>query len=369
MDPIYVIGTLLSLFAIALIASVLYSATARKRADGLSERISGQLQAMVEQQTKSSSAIADKFPELERQLTGVLNVGLTQGRKEVVEQNEKSTEVLTQMRERLVAITKFAESVQALDTNVTGLQRLFEPNQRGLFGEHQLQDIVKTALPQELYAFQHSVQTEAGSLVRFDCFLRLPEPPGPIGIDAKFNSEIFQALLDAETDSERADMQKKFELAIKKQINSIASKYIIPNVTSEFALMFIPSEAIFAEIHSPLHSITEVSHERRVYIVSPSTFMASLNTIRAIVNTMNVQREATEILKGLTAIAKDSTLLQNRALDLQKRFKGLSGALGNVVTSSGKIHSKIQKMQSADIEKIEDSSVVKEALGNGSEDT
>ena len=368
MDPIYIIGILISVLLIALIGSVLYLASSRKRSDGLNERISGQLQMMLDSHSNSTETLSNKFPELERQITEALNVGLDKGRKEIAQQNEKSQEVLTQMRERLVAITKFAESVQSLNSSVTGLQQIFDnPKQRGLFGEGQLKDIVETALPRELYEFQHSVRTEEGRVV-FDCFLKLPEPPGPIGIDSKFPSEMYQRVLDAQSDDEIENAQKQFTAAILKLINDIADKYIIPNVTSEFALMFVPSEAIFAEIYSASWlSVGEMSRKRHVYIVSPATLMASLNTIRAVVNTMNIQKEAAEVLKGLALVAEDSARLKDRSEKIQRQINTAAKSIELVVTSSGKIHDRIEKMQSGNVSLTKDNEGADSAISNGSD--
>ena len=246
---------------------------------------------------------------------------------------------------------------------------LTTPKQRGLFGEGQLKDIVETALPRELYEFQHGVRTDDGMVI-FDCFLKLPEPPGPIGIDAKFPSEMYQRVVDASDADELANAQKQFSTAIVNLIHGIADKYIIPNVTSEFALMFVPSEAIFAEIYSASWlSVGEISRKRRVYIVSPATLMASLNTIRAVVNTMNIQKEAAEVLKGLTLVAEDSARLKKRTEKVRRQMNTATKSIDEVIVSSGKIHDRIEKMQSGNVSLVQENTTTDPEISNGSEST
>lgn len=303
-------------------------------------------------------------------LRQALDLGLSKGREEAAARNKENTELIANVRERLVAISEFKDSVKKsvsdLNESVSGVKRIFDnPNKRGLFGESQLKDIVTTALPVELYAFQHREDRRDGSYVTFDCFLKLPDPPGPIGIDAKFPSELYRNITDASTPNDQSDARKQFEKEIKRLIGDIADKYIIPDVTSEFALMFVPSEAIFAEIYSSSPSVTDISHKRRVYIVSPSTLMAALNTIRSVVNTMNVQRAAEEVLKGLAEIAKDAERLQQRTEDFQKRLTSVLNKTDEVVTSSRKINERVQKMRSGNTEKLVSPDPTAEALGNG----
>ena len=305
-------------------------------------------------------------------LRQALDSGLTKGREEAAARSKENTELIANVRERLVAISEFKDSVKKsvsdLNESVTGVKRIFDnPNKRGLFGESQLKDIVMTALPVELYKFQHRVDKVDGGYVTFDCFLKLPDPPGPIGIDAKFPSELYRNIADATNPDAQNDARKQFEREIKRLIADIADKYIIPDLTSEFALMFVPSEAIFAEIYTASPSVTEISHGRRVYIVSPSTLMAALNTIRSVVNTMNVQRAAEQVLKGLAEVAKDAERLQKRTEDFQKRLSSVLNKTDEVVTSSRKINERVQKMQGGNTESIVFGDTKTGILSNGEE--
>lgn len=295
-----------------------------------------------------------------------LDSGFATGRSEAAEQRKESQKVIQDVHEKLGAISKFKETVSSLNENVSGVRRVFEnPKQRGLFGESQLKDIVTVALPDEMYEFEHSVKIEEDRSVKFDCFLKLPDPPGPLGIDSKFPAELYRHIVEASTDDEIKKARKNFGDNIKKLIGDIASKYIIPNVTSEFALMFVPSEAIFAEIYSELQDVVKVSQDSRVYIVSPATLMASLNTIRSVVNTMKVQRAAEQVLVGLTSIADQAAKLNERAERFENSLTTASKRAHDIVVTSGKINKEVTKMKEGNTELISNPPSVEDALANG----
>lgn len=351
MDPLYIVLILGGLLAAGL---VVYTMTTRN-----------QLVRTLHEMDQRQKSEAETLRQ-------ALDSGLSKGREEAAARSKENTELIANVRERLVAISEFKDSVKQsvsdLNESVTGVKRIFDnPNKRGLFGESQLKDIVTTALPNELYKFQHRYDKLDGGYVTFDCFLKLPDPPGPIGIDAKFPSELYRNIAEATTPDAQNEARKQFEREIKRLLGDIADKYIIPEVTSEFALMFVPSEAIFAEIYSSSPSVTEVSHKRRVYIVSPSTLMAALNTIRSVVNTMNVQRAAEQVLKGLAEVAKDAERLQKRTEDFQKRLSSVLNKTDEVVTSSRKINERVQKMQGGNTESLTSGEESTTLLSNGQE--
>ena len=145
---------------------------------------------------------------------------------------------------------------------------------RGAFGEVQLEDQVRSALPPSAFRFQ----AKLGNGRLADCLLTLPNPPGAIAIDAKFPLESYYALRAATDEDARATARKAFGNDVLKHVKDIAERYIIPGETADSALMFLPSEAVYAELHAELPDVVQKSHKVRVYIVSPTTLMATLNT-------------------------------------------------------------------------------------------
>lgn len=353
MDPIYIllfIGVLLLILAVVSVVML-------SKKNDTNQQLAGQLEAMQNQQSHSAEALKQTIED-----------SLTKSRNETAAQNKERDEVITNVRERLAVIDQFKKTVEKLDDNVVGMSRIFEnTNQRGLFGESQLRDIVETALPKKLYDFQYSVTNEhIQKNVRFDCYLRIPNPPGPIGVDSKFPLADYRRVIDATTDEERKVAEKDFKEVIKKYITDIGAKYIIPDVTSDFALMFIPSEAIFAEINKSMEWLIEESRRNHVHLVSPATMMMALNTMRSVVNTMEVQRSARKVIASLQDVAQDAGRLKDRTALLNKKLVESVEAARNIDISSGKIHTKVEKLKGENLELI-DQAPEEQQVANGDE--
>jgi DNA recombination protein RmuC len=191
----------------------------------------------------------------------------------------KTTQSLTQLQERLATIDKAQTNIEKLSGDVLSLQDILSNKQtRGAFGEIQLNDIVSKALPSDAYEFQHTLSNGK----RADCLIHLPNPPGPIVIDAKFPLEAYEALVAAETKEQQVVALRLLKSSVQTHIKAISSKYLIEGETADGALMFLPSEAVYAELHARLPEVVREGFAARVWIVSPTTCMATLNTMRAI---------------------------------------------------------------------------------------
>jgi DNA recombination protein RmuC len=200
---------------------------------------------------------------------------------------EKTTSVFTDVLKRLALIDKAQEKIAELSGNVVSLQEvLSDKRSRGAFGEVQLAALISNMMPENSYALQYTFD----SGVRADCALFLPEPTGTLCIDSKFPLESYQRMTDlALGDADRKTAEQQFRQDIKKHIKDIASKYIIPGKTSDGAMMFIPAEAIFAEIHGHYPDLVEEAQRARVWLASPTTMMAVLTTARAVTPRPRVQ--------------------------------------------------------------------------------
>ncbi|MDH5189268.1 MAG: DNA recombination protein RmuC, partial [Rhodospirillaceae bacterium] len=181
---------------------------------------------------------------------------------------EKTGDAMKQVHERLAVIDVAQKNLTDLSTQVVGLQDILSNKQaRGAFGEVQLENLVQDALPPGVYGFQETLSNGR----RADCVLHLPNPPGSIVIDSKFPLESYRALVAATDDDSVKIAGRSFSSDVKKHIVDIAEKYIIPGETAESALMFLPSEAVYGELHANFQNLVDESQRRRVYIVSPST--------------------------------------------------------------------------------------------------
>ena len=186
---------------------------------------------------------------------------------------------LGELQQRLVTIDKAQDTIQKLSGDVLSLQDILANKQtRGAFGEIQLQEIVSKALPSDAYTWQATLPNGK----RADCLIHLPNPPGPIVIDSKFPLEAYEALRNATTELDTKDAIKFMRTSVKAHIKAISEKYILEGTTADGAIMFLPSEAVYAELHSNFPELIREGFEARVWIVSPTTCMATLNTMRAI---------------------------------------------------------------------------------------
>lgn len=292
--------------------------------------------------TEESNRVEDSLKKL--------NIQFTNSLQHQQQEQKNQSEALAKVYQSIGALDKLMSTdVAQLSTGVEKIQEIFHNvNKRGHYGEQQLQDIMESVLPADLFEMQHQLSNNT----RVDCLVKFPDPPGPVGVDSKFPAKSYEDYLSAETDEEQKQASKTFKGQVSQQIKEIADKYIVPNETSEFALMFVPSESIFTEIHvnPEFSSLVDEARTKRVFVVSPNTLMAALNTVRSIVATMKVQREAKKVLEGLTAISADAKRLFDRASKFQKQEITAMKSLGEVLTSAKKVHEGIDKLQAGNVE-------------------
>jgi len=260
---------------------------------------------------------------------------------------EKTSTTFKDVLTRLVMIDEAQKKIAELSTHVVSLQDiLIDKRARGAFGEIQLQNLLANMLPAQHYSLQHTL----GNNKRADCVLFLPKPTGNIVIDAKFPLENFQRLMSlAATSAEKKSYQAQFKQDIQKHIKDIAEKYIIPNETAEGALMFIPAEAIFAEIHSNYPEIIELSQRSNVWLVSPSTLMAVLTTAKAVLKDDATRQQVHIIQRHLVALAQDFQRFDKRMDSLAKHIAQANDDVADVKTSAKKISNQFKKIEAADI--------------------
>ncbi|MGV6848652.1 MAG: DNA recombination protein RmuC [Marinibacterium sp.] len=228
-----------------------------------------------------------------------------------------TTASLTQLQERLAVIDKAQDNITRLSGDVLSLQDILSNKQtRGAFGEIQLTDIVGKALPRDSYSLQATLSNGR----RADCLIHLPYPPGPIVIDSKFPLEAYEALHAAETDADQARARTALRQAVRTHIRAIADKYILDGETGDGALMFLPSEAVYAELHGNFADVVREGFEARVWIVSPTTCMATLNTLRAVLKDVRMREQAGAIRRELGLLNKDLDRLGDRVANLDRHF-------------------------------------------------
>ncbi|MEM7614530.1 MAG: DNA recombination protein RmuC, partial [Pseudomonadota bacterium] len=274
------------------------------------QRLHGGLQHVSEAQAKAQLSMVQtmerRLEEVQRQMTDSLHGT-----------SVRTTRSLTELQERLATIDKAQTKIEKLSGDVLGLQDILSNKQtRGAFGEIQLQDIVTKAMPANSFAFQATLSNGK----RADCLIDLPNPPGPIVIDSKFPLEAYEALVNAATERELTEAARALRVAVRTHIKHIAERYIIEGETAEGALMFLPSEAVYAELHANFPEIIREGFAARVWTVSPTTCMATLNTLRAILKDAQMREQAGNIRRELALLAKDMERLGDRVGNLDRHF-------------------------------------------------
>ncbi|MGE5476088.1 MAG: DNA recombination protein RmuC [Bacteroidales bacterium] len=312
--------------------------------------LTGRLAQLAETQAAASAQMGERLQAQERALARAVEERLAALGKRLDDGLQQSSHrqatTLHELRERLAVIDAAQKNITELSAQVVSLQDILSNKQaRGAFGEIQLNDIVKSMLPPSAYAFQAPL----GDGRRVDCLLTLPNPPGPIAIDAKFPLESFHALRAARDDAERTAAGRAFATAMLKHVRDIAEKYIVPGQTAESALMFLPSEAIYAELHANFPDVVEKSFRAKVWIVSPTTLMATLNTVRAVLKDARMREQAGLIQKEVRTLLDDIGRLDDRVAALDKHFGQAAEDIRQIRISTDKVVKRADRIETVQL--------------------
>lgn len=278
-------------------------------------------------------------------LSGQVNQRLDEGFR-------KTNETFASVMARLATIDEAQKKIDGLTTNVVSLQELLgDKRARGAFGEVQLENLVRNMLPPEAFAFQRTLPNGT----RVDCLLTLPAPTGNVAVDAKFPLENYHRMFDpglAELD--RRGAQQAFRTDVRRHVDAIAAKYILPGATADGAVMFLPAEAVFAELHAHHPEIVAYAQHKRVWIVSPTTLMAVLNTARAVMKDVETRKQIHVIQDALGKLAKDFQRFDERMAALARHIEQASRDVQDVHTSSRKISAHFRRIESVQLDEMDE---------------
>ncbi len=339
------------------VAALAYGRRHDRGAARIDEMI-GRLSQLTEAQASAQALLGERLQAQERAVSKALDERLAQVTTRVGESLEKTQNqqrvALDDLKTRLATIDSAQKNISELSQQVVGLQDILGNKQaRGAFGEVQLRDLVDMVLPPAARQYQAPI----GDNKRVDCLLLLPNPPGPIAIDAKFPLESYTAMQDAPDEHTRKAARRQLKADVLRHVDDIASKYIVPGETAEAALMFLPSEAIYVELHSNFADVIQASYRARVFIVSPTTLWATLNTIRAVLKDVRMREAAGLIQQEVEKLMVDVRRLDDRSEKLQRHFSQASEDVRQIRISTEKITRKgdgIQELQVADEPEKED---------------
>ena len=316
-----------------------------QRVQGLSdgqERLAGGLHHVSENQTISQTAML----QLMEQRLAQVQAGMTEALQGTSMRTARS---LGDLHQRLEVIDKAQANIEKLSGNVLNLQDILSNKQtRGAFGEIQLHDIVGKALPADAFTMQATLSNGK----RADCLIHLPNPPGPIVVDAKFPLEAYEALRRAETPRQVQEAGQFMRTSVRLHIKAISEKYIIEGETADGALMFLPSEAVYAELHANFPEVVRDGFAAKVWIVSPTTCMAVLNTMRAVLKDARMREQAGAIRRELGELYKDVERLGERVGNLDRHFGQAAKDIEEIKVSSDKAGKRARRLDNFDFEEL-----------------
>jgi DNA recombination protein RmuC len=290
---------------------------------GLGGLVRGMAELLGSRQTDLARLVADRLDAVGTRIGGGLEAsGKTAG------------EQLARLNERLAVIDAAQARVAALTQEVVGLKDILGNKQaRGAFGQGRLEAIIRDGLPGTSFAFQYTLSNNT----RPDCVIFLPGDPRVMVIDAKFPLEAFTALQQASTEESRKQAVARVKGDVSKHIRDMAERYFISGETQDIAILFVPSESLYADLHEFFDDIIQRAHKSRIIIVSPSLLMMAVQVLQAIVRDARVREEAHVIQAEVRYLLEEVTRLRLRAEKLDAHFKNAQEDIDQIMTSADKV--------------------------------
>jgi DNA recombination protein RmuC len=250
------------------------------------------------------------------------------------------------LQTRLAVIDEAQKNLTDLSGQVVGLQQILSDKQtRGAYGQGQMESIVRDALPPALYEFQATLSNNS----RPDCLIRLPGVRTAIVIDSKFPLEAFEELNRAATDAEKKSAEARVRADVSKHVKDIADKYLIPGETQAPAIMFVPSESLYAELHDGFSDVIQKAQRAQVIVVSPNVLLLAINTVQTVMKDARMREQANLIQKEVGLLLKDVRLLSERVGKLQTHFGQAEGDIKNILISTGKVATRAERIERVEV--------------------
>ncbi len=312
------------------------------------EELSKSLIQSGEQMAKRMDVLTNATDKRLQEISGQVEKRLSEG-------FEKTTKTFSDILQRLALIDDAQKKITELSTNVVSLQEVLnDKRSRGAFGEVQLSGLIRNVLPEQSFKLQHTLSN--GKIA--DCVLFLPEPTGNVVVDAKFPLENYRKMMDFEqAESDRKAALRQFKTDIKKHINDISSKYLIDNETADGAIMFIPAEAVFAEIHGHQSDLVDYANKKRVWLASPTTLMAILTTARSVLKDEATRKQVHIIQTHLSDLAQDFSRFKGRFANLAKHIDQAAVDVKQIHTSADKISNRFEKIEQVELQDADNQAI------------
>jgi DNA recombination protein RmuC len=309
-------------------------AAAAQLADQRVVELGARVQAMGELLAKAQTQLQSSVHERLDAVTAHLGTSMQTATKH-------TTDNLQKLNERLAVIDSAQKNITDLASQVTSLQSVLSNKQtRGIFGQGRMEAIIQDKLPKGAYQFQHTLKNGK----RPDCVVMLPDGR-PLVIDAKFPLEAVTAFREGKTEEEKKLACQRVRQDVMKHINDIAERYLCPGETQDVALMFVPSESVYAELHDSFDDIVQKAYRAQVMMVSPTLLMLAIQVVQQIQKDAQM-REATDLIRTEVGhMMKDVRLLGDRVRKLQTHFGQANEDLGNIMISANRIEKRASKIE------------------------
>ena len=295
----------------------------------------GDIAGQFKQTVAAQTALSERMDALNTRLSQSMSDSAT-----------KTAATISGIGERLSAIDEAQKNITQLSGQVVGLQQILSNKQaRGAFGQAQMEEIVRDGLPSNLYEFQGKLSNNN----RPDCKIILPGAKACIVIDSKFPLEGFTLLRNATTDDEKKLAFARVRTDVSKHVSDIAEKYLIPGEVQTPAIMFVPSESIYADLHDEFSDLIQKAHRAHVIVVSPNILMLAINTVQTVMKDARMREQADRIQNEVGALLKDVKLLADATDKLQRHFNQAEADMKDIATRSGRITSRAEKIENVEL--------------------
>jgi len=321
-------------------------------ADDLEQRVSEMMRAQSEASGRVDAmgqALAGRQAELARTVNDRLDTVTHRVRQSMEQTTRHTMDSLRVLHERLGIIDNAHKNLTDLTSQVTTLRDVLANKQsRGAFGQARMEAIVQDGMPKGSYEFQFTLSSGK----RPDCVVFLPDQR-PLCIDAKFPLEAVTALHDARSEEEKKVATQRLRSDVMKHVSDIAEKYLIPGETQDTALMFVPSESVYAEIHDGFDDVIQKAYRARVVLVSPSLLMLAIQVMQQILKDARMRDAADQIRTEVLNLGDDLTRLRDRVSKLQKHFSDANEDMRQILISADKIEKRAGRIEELDFSKSE----------------
>jgi DNA recombination protein RmuC len=302
--------------------------------------IAGRFSQAIESQARSHSdlqrAVAERLEALDSRLGENLK-----------ETAAKTAETLGGLQLRLGLIDEAQKNLMDLSGQVVGLQQILSNKQaRGAYGQGQMEAIVRDALPANVFEFQATLSNRN----RPDCLIRLPGSRTAIVIDSKFPLEAFELLKSAATENDKRAAEARVRADVGRHVRDIAEKYLIPGETQAPAIMFVPSESLYAELHDSFSDLIQKAQRAQIIVVSPNILMLAINTVQTVMKDTRMREQANLIQKEVGLMLNDVRLLSDRVGKLQTHLGQAEGDIKNILISAGKVVGRAERIERVELQ-------------------